>query len=97
MFIRNQLVERSLTNSEEVYFLIRQAINTLDRTPIRGRMYAKSPALPLASLSPPSIVEEVAAFVRLPIDVFCKIMGTQPKMDGMRKSTKYLTSVAASE
>jgi hypothetical protein len=54
-------------------------------------MYAKSPALPPASSPPLSMAEEVAAFVRLPIDVFCKIIGTQPRMDGMRKSTKYLT------
>ena len=77
----------------DVYFLILQAIKRLDITPTRGKIYAPIPGF----FSLPSTTELVAAFVKLPIDVFCKIMGTHPKIEGMRKSTKYLTSVAASE
>ena len=88
-----KLLDVRATTWLDVYFLILHAIKRLEITPIRGRRYAPIPAF----FSPPSATEVVAAFVKLPIEVFCRIMGTHPKMEGMRKSTKYLTSVAASE
>ena len=93
--IKNHSVFKLLderNRSLDVYFLILQAIKILDKIPIRGRIY---PTIPTFSLS--STTDAVAAFVKLPIDVFCRIIGTHPKIEGTRKSTKYLTSVAASE
>lgn len=71
------------------YFLILKEIRTLDAIPINGKTYDAT----LDFWEPEA--EATAAPARLPSEVFCKIIGKQPRMVGSRKSTKNLTLVAA--
>lgn len=71
------------------YFFTLKDMRILAKIPRRGKMYDRK----LDALDPEP--EDTAAPARLPIDVFCKIMGRQPIAVGSRKSKQNLTLVAA--
>lgn len=84
-------LEESLVSAMlEEYFLILKEMRMLDDIPRRGNTYDQT-----CDLSEPD-AEDTAALARLPIEVFCKIIGRQPITVGRRKSTKNPTFVAAS-
>jgi hypothetical protein len=71
------------------YFLTLKEIRMLDEIPRRGKRYDQT----LDFFEPDA--EATAAPARLPIAVFCKIIGRQPITVGRRKSTMNPTPVAA--
>lgn len=71
------------------YFLILKEMRMLDKIPRRGKTYDQ-----IWDLCEPD-AEATAVLARLPIEVFCKIMGRQPIAVGSKKSTRNETSVAA--
>lgn len=81
--------ESSETVISVEYFLILKEIRMLEEIPRRGKIYdqTRDPWEPDA--------EATAAPARLPIEVFCKIMGRQPITVGNKKSTRNPTFVAA--
>lgn len=79
----------SATEISLEYFFTRKEMRILAKIPSRGKMYDRK----LDILDPEP--DDTAAPARLPIDVFCKIMGRQPIAVGSRKSRKNLTLVAA--
>lgn len=82
-------VEVSETVKPAEYFLILKEIRMLDKNPRRGKTYDQ-----IRGLCEPD-TEATVVLARLPIEVFCKIMGRQPIAVGSKKSTRNETSVAA--
>lgn len=82
-------VEVSETVIPAEYFLILKEIRMLDKNPRRGKTHDQ-----IWDLCEPD-TEATAVLARLPIEVFCKIMGRHPIAVGSKKSTRNETSVAA--
>jgi hypothetical protein len=83
------LVEASAAEISAEYFLILKEIRKLDAIPITGKRYDQT-----WDFWEPD-AEATAAPARLPMDVFCKIIGRHPIIVGSRKSTMNPTLVAA--
>lgn len=71
------------------YLLILREMRMLEMMPSAGNRYEER-----WDLVEPA-ADAMAAPARLPMDVFCRIIGRQPMAVGRRKSTRKLTSVAA--
>ena len=86
----SSLEEDWITDISVEYFLILKEMSMLDTIPRRGKTYDQT-----WDFWDPDAVA-TAAPARLPMDVFCNIIGRQPITEGSRKSRINPTFVAAS-